>query len=72
MESVFSKSQKVMVDMQNGGSNVLYLPLDRMNQRNSNPTQLDLDSFNYPSSTSANTSSNNSSSSDDARSRGGR
>ncbi len=62
-----------MVDMENGGSNVLYLPLDRMNRRNSSPTQLDLDSFNYPSSTSANTSSSNkSSSSDDARSRGGR
>ncbi|WP_417500142.1 FtsH protease activity modulator HflK [Methylophaga sp.] len=73
MEYVFSKSQKVMVDMENGGSNVLYLPLDRMNRRNSSPTQLDLDSFNYPSSTSANTSSSNkSSSSDDARSRGGR
>jgi membrane protease subunit HflK len=72
MESVYSKSQKVMVDVKNGGSNVLYLPLDRMSRRG-NPTQLDLDSFNYPSSTSTTTSSSNkSSSSDDARSRGGR
>ena len=32
MESVMSKSSKVMVDVK-GGNNMLYLPLDRMTQR---------------------------------------
>jgi membrane protease subunit HflK len=73
MESVYSKSQKVMVDVENGGNNVLYLPLDRMRgQRTSNPANLDLDNFNYPASGSTNNSSSGNTSTDDARSRGGR
>lgn len=72
MESVYSKSQKVMVDVENGGSNVLYLPLDRLSaNRANNPSRLDLDSLNYPSSDSSSNSSS-SSSNDDVRSRGGR
>ncbi|WP_438971341.1 FtsH protease activity modulator HflK [Methylophaga sp.] len=71
MESVYSKSQKIMVDVENGGSNVLYLPLDRLSgNRSSSPTRLDLDSLNYPSNNSSTSSS--SASSDDVRSRGGR
>lgn len=72
MESVYSKSQKVMVDIENGGSNVLYLPLDRLSgNRTANPSRLDLDSLNYPSSDNSSNSSS-SSSRDDVRSRGGR
>jgi len=72
MESVYSKSQKVMVDVENGGSNVLYLPLDRLSgNRSSNPSRLDLDSLNYPASDGSSNSSSNASR-DDVRSRGGR
>ncbi len=73
MESVYSRSQKVMVDVENGGSNVLYLPLDRMRGSSGNPARLNLDEFDYPTSTSGNNSSTSSSASrDDVRSRGGR
>lgn len=73
METVYSKSQKVMVDIESGGNNVLYLPLDRM--RNSggtsmNPARIDADNLNYP--TSGNSSSSSSNTSNDTRSRGGR
>jgi membrane protease subunit HflK len=70
MESVYSQSQKVMVDIENGGSNVLYLPLDRLrgaSPQNSMTTQ----EFNFPSSNSVN-AAGSSVSANDARSRGGR
>jgi membrane protease subunit HflK len=72
MESVYSKSQKVMVDVSKESSNVLYLPLDRMRgMSNSSPSRIDLSNITaYP------TSSSNTGSSlqvpDNARSRGGR
>ena len=73
MESVYSRSNKVMVDVEGNGNNVLYLPLDRMGNRsgsaNTNPTRVDMDSLNYPANTNSSSSSNTSS---DARSRGGR
>ncbi len=72
MESVYTQSQKVMVDVTKGSNNMLYLPLDKM--RNMSPIkqdQLNLGNMqSYPS-----TSSSSSSSSQiplDARSRGGR
>lgn len=75
MESVYSNTNKVMVDVEGNGNNVLYLPLDRMGNRNgsanSNPTRVDMDSLNYPSNTSS-SSSNSSNAANDARSRGGR
>jgi len=71
MEAVYSKSQKVMVDIDSGGNNVLYLPLDRM--RNSggssmNPVRIDADSLNYPGGTTG----SGSGSASDLRNRGGR
>jgi len=71
MESVYSKSQKVLVDVSKDSNNVLYLPLDRMRSSSSlPPTRLDLGSLTaYPSS---GTTSTNSSAANDARSRGGR
>lgn len=71
MESVYSKSQKVMVDVKEGANNVLYLPLDRMRSSQSSPANVNLNDFNYPS-TSSSSSSSNSSSRDNLRSRGGR
>ncbi|MCX4187868.1 FtsH protease activity modulator HflK [Methylophaga sp. OBS4] len=71
MESVYSNSQKVMVDVEKGGNNVLYLPLDRMRSGSSSPARIDLDSLNYPG-TDSSTKSSSSSSRDDVRSRGGR
>ncbi|AFJ03559.1 HflK protein [Methylophaga frappieri] len=72
MESVYSRTNKVMVDVDSNGNNVLYLPLDRMGKRSPNPLQtnnsparIDLDSINYPSGQTNNAST-------DARSRGGR
>jgi membrane protease subunit HflK len=72
MESVYSRSQKVMVDVENGGSNVLYLPLDRLRGAGNNPARLNLEEFNYPDSTSSSSSTSSSASRDDVRSRGGR
>jgi membrane protease subunit HflK len=70
MESVYLNSQKVLVDVEKGGSNVLYLPLDRL-RSSSSPSSVDLNNFNYPTNTSS-SSQTSSSSSTDSRSRGGR
>ncbi|MDT8310109.1 MAG: FtsH protease activity modulator HflK [Methylophaga sp.] len=76
MESVYSRTNKVMVDVEGNGNNVLYLPLDRMGNRsgsaNTNPTRIDMDSLNYPANTNSSSSSNSSNAANDARSRGGR
>ncbi|PHS70362.1 MAG: FtsH protease activity modulator HflK [Methylophaga sp.] len=71
MEAVYSKSQKVLVDMSKDSNNVLYLPLDRMrNASTLPPTRLDLGNMTtYPSTGSTST---NSTSTSDVRSRGGR
>ena len=72
MESVYSNSQKVMVDVSKDSSNVLYLPLDRLRGGNaSSAARLDLSNLTtYPGSDSTSTTS--SSARDNARSRGGR
>ncbi|PCJ30809.1 MAG: FtsH protease activity modulator HflK [Gammaproteobacteria bacterium] len=71
MESVYSRSQKVLVDVSKDSNNVLYLPLDRMQKNTVSPqaTRIDLGSL-----TSSNLLNNSTSSTvrDDARSRGGR
>lgn len=71
MESVYSKSQKVMVDVSKGSSNVLYLPLDKMRGvSNLSPSRVDLSNITaYPTS---NNSTGSSLQVPDARSRGGR
>ncbi len=72
MESVYSKTQKVMVDVSKDSSNVLYLPLDKMrSSSNSEPTRVDVSNMNNYS-TSANNSGASTSVREDARSRGGR
>lgn len=69
MESVYSQSQKVLVDVSKDSNNVLYLPLDRMRgSQTVAPTRIDLST--YP--TTGSTSSSSTSVRDDARSRGGR
>jgi modulator of FtsH protease HflK len=72
MESVYSRTQKVMVDVSKESSNVLYLPLDKMRgSSNSNPTRIDLSNMTtYPSPN--NNSIKTGSAQDSARSRGGR
>ena len=42
LESVFSKSSKVMVDVE-GGNNMMYLPLDRLGDRRSSSVNVDQD-----------------------------
>jgi modulator of FtsH protease HflK len=71
MESVYSKSQKVMVDVSKGSSNVLYLPLDKMRGvSNLSPSRVDLSNITaYPTS---NNSTGSSLQVPGARSRGGR
>jgi len=72
MESVYTQSQKVMIDVSKGSNNMLYLPLDKM--RNMAPMkqgQINLGNMNsYPSSNSS--PSTSSQMPVDARSRGGR
>ncbi|ODN66710.1 FtsH protease activity modulator HflK [Methylophaga muralis] len=70
MESVYSRSQKVMVDVDSGGNNVLYLPLDKM-RGSSNAPRVDLNNLNYPTTNNPQTSSSTSAQ-DGSRSRGGR
>ncbi len=73
MESVYTQSQKVMVDVSKDSNNVLYLPLDRMHSGSTNKAmkKLDLGNItNYPSEGTLSTSSP--SSRLDPRSRGGR
>ncbi len=73
MESVYSRSQKVMVDIDSGGNNVLYLPLDRMRSSGGNAPRVDLNNLNYPTTGNSTTTSTTSSSDQDgSRSRGGR
>ena len=70
MEIVYSRTQKVLIDVSKDSNNVLYLPLDRLsNPSTLSPTRIDLGSLtNYPQTTSTSTNS----ASSDARSRGGR
>jgi len=68
MESVLSKSSKVIVDI-NRGNNLMVLPLDRIFNSSSNQT-LSKDTLNSPSSASQMTPSDDRN--NDARSRGGR
>ena len=71
MESVYTQSQKVMIDVSKGSNNMLYLPLDKM--RNMGPMKQDqLNLGNMTTYPSSSTSSNSSQIPMDARSRGGR
>ena len=73
MESVYTQSQKVMVDVSKDSNNVLYLPLDRMRSGSGNTMgkKLNLgDLTNYPSDGKVSTSS--APSRVDLRNRGGR
>lgn len=73
MESVYSRTQKVMVDVSKDSNNVLYLPLDRMRSGSSAPSaQIDPNSLINSSTTSGLSTLNSASPRDDARSRGGR
>ncbi len=74
MESVYSRTQKVMVDVSKDSNNVLYLPLDRMRSGSSAPPSMQIDpsSLVNSSTTSRLSTLNSASPRDDARSRGGR
>lgn len=76
LESVYRDSQKVLIDVEDGGNNMLYLPLDRLRkgQSQQNSNNLNVESLGaYPGS-NLNTDGMNSgnSSQPDPRSRGGR
>jgi len=69
MESVYSKSQKVLVDVSKGSNNILYLPLDKMRANSAlSPTRIDLSHLSSPS-TSGSTPTNQTSPNVDVRSR---
>mgnify|MGYP003384918103 CR=1 FL=1 len=70
MESVYSRTQKVMVDVSKDSSNVLYLPLDKMRGGSTAPKYIDQSDVNSTSSHSQ--VSHPAPMRDDARSRGGR
>jgi len=72
MESVYSNSQKVLVDVDNDSNTMLYLPLDRLggSQRTTASNRIDLSNMTaYPST---NTTINSAPAVTDSRSRGGR
>jgi len=69
MESVYSRTQKIMVDVSKDSNNVLYLPLDKMSS-SSSPARVDLGTLSTMPSTSTTTSTNAASTQNDARSRG--
>jgi membrane protease subunit HflK len=71
MESVYSKSNKVMVDISEDNNSVLYLPLDRMRSGSTVPNN-QLDSGNMKNYSQDALSAAKSAAGLDARSRGGR
>ncbi len=71
MESVYSRSQKILVDTSEGNNNVLYLPLDKLRGGASGPRSELNNSSTFPA-TDSTTNLMGSSSRDNARSRGGR
>jgi membrane protease subunit HflK len=71
MESVYSKSNKVMVDISEDNNSVLYLPLDRMRSGSTAPNN-QLDSGNMKNYSQDALSAAKSAAGLDARSRGGR
>jgi len=73
MESVYSRTQKVMVDVSKDSNNVLYLPLDRMRGGSSAASaRIDPESLLNSNPTTGTSSSNPASLRDDARNRGSR
>jgi len=73
MESVYSRTQKVLVDVSKDSNNVLYLPLDKMRDGSSGSSaRINPDSLLNNDSATGTSSSNSASLRDDARNRGGR
>ena len=72
MESVYTQSQKVMIDVTKGSNNMLYLPLDKMRSMGSaQQDKINLGNVNtYPASNNSSTNSNQAPV--DSRIRGGR
>ncbi len=71
MESVYSRSQKILVDTGEGSSNVLYLPLDKLRSGSSSSSRSEINNLStFPATTDSPTNLMNGR--DNARSRGGR
>ena len=72
MESVYTQSQKVMIDVTKGSNNMLYLPLDKMRSMGAaQQDKMNLGNVNtYPASNNSSTNSNQTPV--DSRTRGGR
>lgn len=72
MESVYSRSQKILVDTSEGNNNVLYLPLDKLRSGNTALPRSEINNLSTFPATDSTTGLMGSSSRDNARSRGGR
>lgn len=72
MESVYSRSQKILVDTSEGNNNVLYLPLDKLRGASSSAPRSELNNLSTFPATDSTTNLMGSSSRENARSRGGR
>jgi membrane protease subunit HflK len=72
MESVYSRSQKILVDTSEGNNNVLYLPLDKLRSGSSSAPRSELNNLSTFPATDSTINLMGSSSQDNARSRGGR
>lgn len=72
MESVYSRSQKILVDTSEGNNNVLYLPLDKLRGGSSTTPRSDVNNLSTFPAIDSSTNLMGSASRDNARSRGGR
>jgi membrane protease subunit HflK len=72
MESVYSRTQKVVVDTSEGGSNVLYLPLDKLRNSSTSVPRSEINNLSTFPATSDSPNSLMNSGRDNSRSRGGR
>ncbi|MFT7235543.1 MAG: membrane protease subunit HflK [Methylophagaceae bacterium] len=72
MESVYSQSQKVMIDVEKSSNNMLYLPLDKMRGAGSTAGRGNMSLDNMQNSSSSSNSSSMGQMPTDARIRGGR
>jgi membrane protease subunit HflK len=72
MESVYSRSQKILVDTSEGNNNVLYLPLDKLRGGSSLTPRSDINTLSTFPAIDSNSNLMGTTSTDNARSRGGR
>lgn len=73
MESVYTKSQKVLVDVEKGSNSMLYLPIDKLREKTRSSTiQSDVEGFGFSGGSTSSSQPSSQPMNEDPRSRGGR